>query len=140
MPLLMDADRGFGPKMNRAESRQQLRIAIAEDSRAQRLFLTKLLERLGHTVVCAAENGQELKSKCDGLAFDLAILDLDMPIVDGLTMAEELWVDRKIPVILVSAHSDLEHVNAAVEPISACVSKPISIAELESAIAHAMRN
>ena len=119
---------------------QSLRIAVAEDSRAQRLFLTKLLEKLGHSVVCAAENGQELKSKCDGIEFDLAILDLDMPVVDGLTMAEELWLERKIPVILVSAHSDLEHVNAAVEPISACVSKPISIAELESAINQAMQS
>ena len=126
-------------KMDRTHSIQTLRIAIAEDSRAQRMFLTKLLEKLGHTVVCAAENGEELRSFCVGIEFDLAIIDLDMPIVDGLTIAEELWLDRKIPVILVSAHSDLEHVNADVEPVAACVRKPISLAELEAAIETAMR-
>jgi response regulator NasT len=126
--------------MDSTSSRRALRIAIAEDSRAQRLFLVKLLERLGHAVVCAAENGEELRSVCAGIEFDLAIIDLDMPVVDGLTVAEELWLDRKVPIILVSAHSDLEHVNAAVEPVSACVPKPISIAELEAAIDNAIRD
>jgi response regulator NasT len=124
--------------MKRTDSSPALRIAIAEDSRAQRLFLTKLLERLGHTVVCSAENGEELRALCVGVDFDLAILDLDMPVVDGLTVAEELWLDRKVPVILVSAHSDLEHVNAAVEPVSSCVAKPIDIDELEAAINEAV--
>ena len=120
--------------MKNSAARSGLRIAIAEDSRAQRLFLTSMLERLGHIVVCAAENGEELRAGCIGIEIDLAILDLDMPVVDGLALAEELWLERKIPVIVVSAHSDLEHVNAAVEPISACVRKPISIAALELAI------
>lgn len=97
-----------------------------------------MLERLGHTVVCAAASGEQLRTGCDGVAFDLAILDLDMPDVDGLTLAEELWLERKIPVILVSGHSDLQHVNEAVEPISSSIRKPISIAELESAIATAV--
>lgn len=118
----------------------KLRIVIAEDSRAQRLFLKQLLEQLGHSVVCAAANGEELRAECSGIDFDLAILDLDMPVVDGLAAAEELWAQRKTPVILVSGHSDLQHVNGEAEPVVCCLRKPISLAELESAIATAVSN
>lgn len=120
-------------------SSKSFRIVIAEDNRAQRLFLKQVLEQLGHTVLCAAANGEQLQRECACLEFDLAILDLDMPVMDGLAAAEELWSKRQIPVILVSGHPDLEFVNGLAEPVACCLCKPISMTALEQAIASAVK-
>ena len=114
-------------------SSKSFRIVIAEDNRAQRLFLKQVLEQLGHTVLCAAANGEQLQRECACLEFDLAILDLDMPVMDGLAAAEELWSKRQIPVILEKLLKGLA------EPVACCLCKPISMTALEQAIASAVK-
>jgi CheY-like chemotaxis protein len=114
-----------------------IRVAIAEDNADARLALRALLTLLGHEVVCEAGDGAELLGRCEADQVDLVISDLDMPVVDGLEAAETLS-KRGIPVILLSGHPDVEHVNVEHEPVAGRLRKPATAATLEAAIRRAM--
>lgn len=113
------------------------RIALAEDEADLRQVFVKLLEALGHQVVCAVADGAELLKVCSNEDVDLAIVDLDMPIVDGLTAAEELS-ERGIPVILVSGHPDAQELVLEHEPFVARIVKPATLESFRRAIATAL--
>ncbi len=115
----------------------QVQIALADDVAANRMFIVRLLERLGHKVVFAATNGAELVDQCIGQQIDLVLTDLDMPVMDGLAAAHELS-QYGIPVILVSGHPDAEHVVLEHEPVVATVAKPASLESLQKAIERAL--
>jgi DNA-binding NarL/FixJ family response regulator len=115
-----------------------IRIALADDEPIFRRMLVRLLEQLGYDVVCAVTNGAELIDNCRQVKIDLAIVDLDMPILDGLAAAEFVANDG-IPVILVSGHSDSEYVVPEHEPIAARLCKPFSADELQRAINAALK-
>jgi response regulator NasT len=119
------------------EAPSRLRIALAEDDRALRGLFVRYLQQLGHEVVCAAADGGELLRDCRQQQVDLAIVDLDMPVVDGLTAAEEIAV-RGIPVVLVSGHPDLDEVVLEHEPVASRISKPASLESFRRAIAEAL--
>lgn len=114
-----------------------VRIAVAEDEADLRTAYVRLLERLGHTVVCAVSNGQELLAACSEHEVDLVIADLDMPIIDGLTAAEDL-MERGIPVVLVSGHPDAEALVLEHEPVVTRVLKPATLDTLQRAIQQAL--
>src|SRR6266478_7204516 len=76
-----------------------VRIAVAEDEPDVRKTFVRLLECLGHKVVCSVGNGEELIDQCNLDDVDIAFVDLDMPVVDGLAAAE-IVSERGIPVIL----------------------------------------
>ena len=110
-----------------------VRIALADDEPDLRTSMTRLLTLLGHHVVCSASNGAELLEACAVHPVDLAILDLDMPVMDGLTAAEEL-AERGIPAVLVSGHPDVQEVVLEHEPVVTRVVKPATIDKLRDAI------
>lgn len=111
----------------------RVRIALADDEPDLRSTMGRLLHLLGHEVVYSAANGAELLQACSELSVDLAILDLDMPVMDGLTAAEEL-AERGIPAVLVSGHPDIEEVQLEHEPVVTRVKKPATIEKLRDAI------
>jgi two-component system, response regulator PdtaR len=114
-----------------------IRIAVAEDQAEVRRTFVRLLELLGHQVVCSASNGAELVDQCIDQAVDLAFVDLDMPVMDGLAAAAE--VSRHgIPVVLISGHPDVYDVVVEHEPVVARLLKPASVPELQRAIAEAL--
>jgi len=86
-----------------------VRIAVAEDEPDVRKTFVRLLECLGHTRVLSVSNGEELIDQCSQAEVDIAFVDLDMPVVDGLAAAEAV-AERGIPVILVSGHPDVRQV------------------------------
>ncbi len=110
-----------------------VRLAVADDEPDFIKALTSLLERLGHSVVCTAANGAELLDGCNQIPVDVALVDLDMPVMDGLTAAEQLR-EKGIPVVLISGHPDAEQLVMEHEPIAARVRKPASVASLQTAI------
>jgi len=110
-----------------------IRIAVAEDEPDVRKTFVRLLECMGHQVVCAVGNGEDLIDRCVPLEVDIAFVDLDMPIVDGLAAAEVVS-ERGIPVILVSGHPDARQVVVENEPVVARISKPATVDELQRAI------
>ncbi len=114
-----------------------IRIAVAEDEPASLNILIHLLGALGHKVIYSATDGAELIDVCEFAEIDLVVVDLDMPIMDGLATAE-IFSNKGIPVILVSGHSDAEELVLEHEPVSACVRKPASLQTLRTAITTAL--
>jgi CheY-like chemotaxis protein len=114
-----------------------VRIAVAEDEPDVRKTFVRLLECLGHTVVIAVGNGEELIEQCVHVEVDVAFVDLDMPVVDGLAAAEILS-EKGIPVVLVSGHPDARQVVLENEPVVARIAKPATVDELERAIKTAL--
>jgi response regulator NasT len=119
---------------------QALRIAIADDEPDMREYFQEVLSRLGHTVIAAARDGRELVELCRVMEPDLIITDKKMPEVDGIDAAVEIYQNRPIPVILVSAHQDPNLVERAdTDHIMAYLVKPIKQGDLAPSIAAAMR-
>jgi len=119
------------------ENGAPVRIAVAEDEPDVRKTFVRLLECLGHKVVCSVGNGEELIEQCSYEEVDIAFVDLDMPVVDGLAAAEVVS-ERGIPVILVSGHPDARQVVVENEPVVARISKPASVDALRNAIQKAL--
>jgi response regulator NasT len=115
-----------------------VRIALAEDEDDLREVFVQLLELLGHQVVCAAGDGAELIRACSAQEVDVAIVDLEMPVMDGLTAAEEI-AERGIPVVLVSGHPDVKEVVIEHEPVVTRIVKPATLESFRAAIAEALK-
>jgi response regulator NasT len=117
-----------------------LRIVIADDEPDMREYFQKMLPRLGHQVVAAAAGGRELVERCRALAPDLVITDIKMPDLDGIDAATEIYRQRPVPVVLVSAYHDAALIERAeADHIMGYLVKPIKQADLEPAIALAVR-
>ena len=88
-----------------------LRILVAEDVAASRLLLTAVLERAGHAVT-ATEDGPAALAALHGAAFDLAVLDLHMPGLDGFGVAAALRTlpgeQGRVPLIALTAEQPEE--------------------------------
>jgi two-component system, response regulator PdtaR len=115
---------------------QGLRIVVADDEADMRDYFQQVLPELGHEVIGAATNGRELVERCRELHPDLVVTDIKMPDLDGIDAAGEIYNDRPVPVILVSAYYDPELFDRAEQDhILAYLVKPIKRADLEPAIA-----
>jgi len=94
---------------------------------------------LGHQVVATATNGQELIEQCEATHPDLVIADIRMPIMDGLEAADRIRQAEPVPVVLVSAHSEPELIDRALQNhVLSYLIKPIKADQLKTAIALAM--
>jgi class 3 adenylate cyclase len=92
-------------------------ILLTDDNRVNRLRLARGLEHQGHTVVFA-EHGREALELLRGRQFDLLLLDVLMPELDGYQVLAELKADpqlRDLPVIMTSALDELDSVVKCVE-------------------------
>jgi class 3 adenylate cyclase len=92
-------------------------ILIADDNRVNRLLLGRGLEQQGHTVVFA-EHGRDALDLLRDRQFDLLLLDVVMPELDGYEVLAELKLDprlRDIPVVMTSSLDELESVVKCVE-------------------------
>jgi AmiR/NasT family two-component response regulator len=93
---------------------QPLRIVIADDEAVIRLGLKAMLEALGHQVVGMATDGEIALTLITEHKPDLAILDIKMPGLDGLTVAERLAQESPLPVVILTAYSQQTLVERAV--------------------------
>ena len=117
-----------------------LRILLAEDNPVNQVVATRLLEKRGHTVV-AVGNGREALDALDNDPFDLALLDLQMPEMDGLQAVglirqrEEAEGRARLPIIALTAHAmrgDRERCLTA--GMDGYITKPINKTELLATI------
>ena len=119
---------------------RSLKIAVADDELDMRDYFQQILPLLGHEVVAVAKDGRELVEQCRTARPDLVITDIKMPDMDGIDAATQIYRNGPIPVILVSAYHDPEFIRRAeADHILAYLVKPIKQADLEPAIAIAMR-
>lgn len=116
-----------------------LRILIADDESIRLLSLRAQLTALGHQVVAEASTGEEAAALAASTQPDLAILDIKMPLVDGIEAAERITQARPIPIILLTAYSEAQLVERAAQAnIAAYLMKPVSEEDLLPAITLAL--
>ncbi len=116
-------------------SSQPTRVLIAEDEALIRLDLKEMLEEEGYVVVAEAGDGQTAVDRARELTPDLVILDVQMPVLDGLSAAEQIASARIAPVIVLTAFSQRELVERARDVgAMAYLVKPFSKNDLVPAI------
>jgi two-component system, response regulator PdtaR len=119
---------------------QSLRVVVADDEPDMRDYFQKALPRLGYQVVGAAQDGRELVELCRALRPDLVITDIKMPDLDGIDAAVQVYRERPVPVVLVSAYHDAGLIQRAeADHILGYLVKPIKQADLGPVIALALR-
>jgi response regulator NasT len=110
-----------------------VRILVAEDEAIIRMDLIEMLQAAGYDVVAAATNGQEAIDLAVAHKPDLAILDVKMPVLDGITAAAKII--EIAPVLMLTAFSQRELVERARDAgVMAYVVKPFTIGDLVPAI------
>ena len=110
-----------------------VRILVAEDEALIRMDLVEMLQEAGYTVVAQATNGEEAIALASEHRPDLAILDVKMPILDGISAAEKII--SIAPVLMLTAFSQRELVERARDAgVMAYVVKPFTIGDLVPAI------
>ncbi len=116
-----------------------LRVLIAEDDPLVAITLSDQLAGLGHTVVAVASDGQEAIDMAKRERPELAVLDIKMPNVDGISAAEQIGAELDIPMLMLTAYSDRPLVLRAAEAGAlSYLLKPVTSEELAAAISLAM--
>ena len=109
------------------------RILVAEDETLIRLDLVEMLTDAGYEVIAQAKNGIEAIEFANQFKPDLAILDVKMPELDGISAAEKII--EISPVLMLTAFSQKELVDRARDAgVMAYVVKPFTIGDLVPAI------
>ena len=93
------------------------RLLVADDNKVNRLLLGRTLEVQGHRV-SSADNGRRALDMLRAEAFDLLLLDLEMPELDGFALLEIIAADhtlREVPVIVTSSLEGVAHVARCIE-------------------------
>jgi len=112
---------------------KKVRILVAEDETIIRLDLVEMLTEAGYEVIAQAENGAVAVELAKQHKPDLAILDVKMPEMDGITAAEQIIL--LAPVLMLTAFSQRELIERARDAgVMAYVVKPFSINDLVPAI------
>ena len=123
--------------LNNISDNKAARILVAEDEALIRLDLVEMLTEAGYEVVAQATNGVEAIALAKEFKPDLAILDVKMPELDGISAAQEII--EISPVLMLTAFSQRELVERARDAgVMAYVVKPFSINDLTPAIEIAM--
>lgn len=114
---------------------QITRVVIAEDEALIRLDLKEMLEEEGYTVVGEAGDGQRAVELARELNPDLVILDVKMPVMDGISAAEKIASDSIAPVLMLTAFSQRDLVERARDAgAMAYLVKPFSKSDVIPAI------
>lgn len=113
------------------------RILVAEDEALIRMDLVEMLQEAGYEVCAQATNGEEAIALAHEHKPDLCILDVKMPVLDGISAAEKII--SIAPVLMLTAFSQRELVERARDAgVMAYVVKPFTIGDLVPAIEIAM--
>jgi signal transduction histidine kinase/CheY-like chemotaxis protein len=116
-----------------------LHILVAEDNHVNQRVATRTLEKMGHSVV-VANNGCEALALLPSQTFDLVLMDIQMPELDGIAATRRLRETERhsnthIPVIAMTAHAMRGDRERCIEAgMDGYVSKPVNTAQLRAAI------
>ena len=111
------------------------RVLVAEDEALIRLDLVEMLSEAGYQVVGQAADGEQALALAFELKPDLVILDVKMPVMDGITAAEQIVAARLAPVLMLTAFSQTELIERAKDAgAMAYLVKPFSLPDLIPAI------
>jgi len=114
---------------------RKLKVLAVEDEGLVAAALTALLGNLGHQVVGLAKDGQEAVECAATLDPDLIIMDIRIPIMDGIETARTILGQKPIPIVLLTAYADENLARRAGEAgIMAYLVKPADKKQLGSTI------
>ena len=132
------------PDLLKHPEARKLRVLIAEDDQVSMLYGKKTLQQLGHEVITAS-NGQEAIQRLAEKSFDLVLMDIQMPVMNGMEAASairsstELGANASIPIIAMTAYAmtgDKESFLSA--GMNDYIAKPMEASELQAALAKVM--
>jgi len=110
-------------------------VVVAEDEALIRLDIVEMLREAGYEVVGEAGDGEEAVRLAEEHRPDLVVMDVKMPVLDGISAAERIAGARVAPVVLLTAFSQRELVERARDAgAMAYVVKPFSSADLLPAL------
>ena len=152
LPPVPEADAPFLEKLDlpavrsvRSSGRQGApRVLLADDHPANRKVVEVMLEPLGIELTTVEDGAQALAAFREG-GFDLVLMDMQMPVMDGLTATAEIRAHERrtgaaaTPVLVLSANAMSEHVEASLRAgADGHLTKPLSVAGLTKAVAAAL--
>ncbi len=123
-----------------ADSGDRKKILVVDDSKTNQLVVTHLLKKMGFDFVCA-DDGMEALKALESTRFDLVLMDLQMPNMDGYEATREIRsplsavLDHAVPIIAVTAHTrDEDRKKCHEAGMNGHLPKPLEYTVLESAI------
>ncbi len=134
--LQKPATPGTGPKQNHG---YKLKVLLAEDNPVNQKLAVRLLQNLGHQPVVAT-TGIEVLAKLEEQSFDLALMDVQMPAMDGLAAtaairAREEKTSARLPIIAMTANAMKGDRERCIEAgMDDYIAKPISTSQLQETI------
>jgi signal transduction histidine kinase/CheY-like chemotaxis protein len=120
---------------------QQLQVLVAEDNAVNQKVIRNFIERLGCKIT-VTPNGAEAIKACRAAKYDAILLDLQMPVLDGLSAAAAIralggWC-AEVPILAISASVEADYRQACTDAgMDGFVEKPIQLAQLARALAAA---
>ena len=121
--------------MDQGAAPNPVRILVAEDEALIRMDLVEMLTELGYEVVGQASDGEMAIRMAEELRPDLVMMDVKMPVLDGITAAGKITESRIAPVVMLTAFSQRELVERATQAgVMAYLVKPFSQSDLAPAI------
>jgi AmiR/NasT family two-component response regulator len=123
------------PASATASAPVRVRILVAEDEALIRLDLAEMLVEAGYDVVGQASNGEQAVTLSRELKPDLVVMDVKMPVLDGISAAEQIGKERIAPVVMLTSFSQKELVERARDAgVMAYIVKPFTASDLAPAI------
>ena len=129
-----EADDSESDEVEKQVSNRKLSVLVADDNKTNQKVIAKILERAGHDV-SIVENGEQALDAMQAKAFDIALMDVNMPVLNGIEATKlhrfaSLGKPR-LPIIALTADATPETKQRCEEAgMDACVIKPIEPARL----------
>ena len=120
---------------NNEDNGSPKRLLVADDEHLVALGMKTNLEELGYEVLGPVGDGQSAIDLCESLKPDMALLDIQMPGLDGIAAAEKIYQTLNIPVVIFSAYSDQEYVESGSDAgVFGYILKPVTRDQLRVGI------
>lgn len=116
------------------------RVVLADDHALMRDGLARSLEKLGYEVVAEVADGRSAVAKAEEMAPDLALMDVSMPVMDGLSAARTIHLRMPdLPIVMLSMHDEPEVLEEARQAgATGYVTKDCTVEELAQALVEAL--
>jgi signal transduction histidine kinase/CheY-like chemotaxis protein len=120
-------------------TRSSLRILVAEDNAINQVLVVRLLQKMGH-IPTTVDNGRQALEALERESFDLVLMDVQMPEMDGFSATREIrnaekQTARHMPIIALTAHAMKGDEEACLEAgMDAYLSKPVNGKRLDEAL------